>query len=673
MDNDTAMPEFERYLQRRYPERSTAKHYLSDLRQFRKMCTKPWGEVSSADIDAFVDDGQRHGWKPATLQRRVAALKTFFEFWAVETDTLERPNPVQPGRHAPKRGQRLPRDLADEVVEQLWLAIDQPRDQLWFTLMLRGGLRVGEVVALNRGDILAPATASQPARLRVLGKGRKERIIYLSADAYAVVARWLLLRPGGPETPLCPNARGKRLTVNGLQDRLHHFAAQAGVQVTCHQLRHTFARQLVEHDLPVTTLSKLLGHTYLSTTQGYLTGADPQVRRDYVAAMAHWEAPQPLPPPDVSEPLTPPSSSSPPPPAAPARRTPTSRPELADTWAPTLPAWVREACLAYIHQQAYNWKPSQCRRHSHRQLRALARFWEGQLARRPVASWVELTRADLLAYLDEQLAAGRAPSTVKNSLYSLWGVLHLRQAQGDPVPDSIFRIDLPKAREATPRHLTEAEAAQLERHLRAYLVHDTPEARRDAAWYFVLAHTGVRLNELIDVCRGDLDLAAGRLRIDQGKGRKDRVVYLSATAQQALDRYLVALPRQAPEAPLFYRTLGVPLAYRWVEYRLRQLGDEAGVAHVTPHRLRHTLATQLINRGMPVTSLQKLLGHATLNATQRYAHVADPTLERDYRQTMTRLEQESHTLHLAPIALDILLSSGLAQRDRVTQPLDNSM
>ena len=599
----------------------------------------------------------------------MAALKTFFEFWAVETNTLEQPNPVQPWRHAPKRGQRLPRDLTDEVVEQLWTVIDQPRDQVWFTLMLRGGLRVGEVVALNCGDVLAPATDTQPARLRVMGKGRKERSVYLSADAYAVVARWLVLMPGSPDAPLCPNARGKRLTVNGVQERLQHYAAQARVQVSCHQLRHTFARQLVEHNLPVTTLSKLLGHECLSTTQVYLTGADPQVRQDYAAAMAQWDEARPPHPPEASQPPDPPSL----PPTDPAPWAPASQPDLAETWAPTLPAWVREAGLAYVRQQARNWKPSQQRRHSKRRLDELAQFWTWQLARRPVQAWAELTRADLQAYVDERLAASRAPSTVKNILYPLWGALRLRQTQGDPIPESVFRLELPKGRELAPRHLSEAEAACLERHLRAHLVHDTPDARRDAAWYFVLAHTGIRLNELIDLRRGDLDLAGGRLRIDQGKGRKDRVVYLSDTARQALDRYLAARPPQPLDAPLFYRTAREPLGYRWVEYRLRQLGDEAGVAHVTPHRLRHTLATRLINRGMPVTTLQKLLGHADLNTTQRYAHVADPTVERDYRQVMARIEQETKALSLAPVSLEALLTGAAVRLDRVKQPLDNSM
>lgn len=617
MDNDTALPEFERYLRRRYPERSTAKHYLSDLRQFQKVCAKPWAEVTPQDLDAFVDYGQQQGWKPTTLTRRVAALKTFFEFWAVETSTLERPNPVQPWRHAPKRGQRLPRDVADEVLEQLWLALDQPRDQVWFTLMLRGGLRVGEVVTLNRADVLAPATAAQPARLRVLGKGRKERVIYLSADAYAVVARWLALMPGQPDAPLCPNARGKRLTVNGLQERLRHYADKAGVQVTCHQLRHTFARQLIEHDLPVTTLSKLLGHECLSTTQIYLTGADPQVRQDYAMAMAEWDTLRPVEDDEVSTPLPAPSPALGPP-ADPTRPAPAPQPDLVETWAKSLPDWIRDACLAFIHQQARDWKPSQQRRHSKRRLDELAQFWTWQLARRPVQAWAEVTRADLQAFVDERLAAGRAPSTVKNILYPLWGVFRLRQAQGDSIPESLFRLALPKGRDLAPRHLSEVEASDLERHVRAYLAHETSEARRDAAWYFVLAHTGIRLNELIDLRRGDLDLTSGRLRIDQGKGHKDRIVYLSDTARLALRRYLAALAPQSLDAPLFYRALGEPLGYRWVEYRLRQLGDEAAVAHVTPHRLRHTLATRLINRGMSVTTLQKLLGHADLNTTQRY-------------------------------------------------------
>jgi site-specific recombinase XerD len=384
MDTATAVHAFERYLQRRYPGRSTAKHYLSDLRQFQKMCAKPWAEVTSADIDAFADYGQDLGWKPATLARRVAAMKTFFEFWAVEANLLDIPNPVQPDRQAPKRGQRLPRDVPDAVLEQLWLALGQPRDQVWFTRMLRGGLRVSEVVALNRSEVLSPATDGQPARVRVIGKGCKERIIYLSVDAYAVVARWLALMPGLPSMPLCPNARGKRLTVNGLHDRLRQAAAKAGGRVTCHQLRHTYARHLVEHDLPVTTLSKLLGHECLSTTQVYLTGADPQVREAYTAAMTHWEQATPLGPTTSAVPPSArlvkrpaaPTSLSPAPVVGPAPSPPLSlaSPKPGVSWAADLLEWVRTPCLEWVEQQARQWKPSYGQRHRQHRLRVLAQF-----------------------------------------------------------------------------------------------------------------------------------------------------------------------------------------------------------------------------------------------------------------------------------------------------------
>jgi site-specific recombinase XerC len=82
-------------------------------------------------VDTFVEAGQQQrGWKSATLQRRVAALKVFFDFCADETGDLERANPVERGRHAPKRAERLPRDVGDDVLERLWLALDQPRDQV---------------------------------------------------------------------------------------------------------------------------------------------------------------------------------------------------------------------------------------------------------------------------------------------------------------------------------------------------------------------------------------------------------------------------------------------------------------------------------------------------------------------------------------------------------------
>ncbi len=668
MDNPTALQKFEQHLRRRSPDRSTPLHYLSDLRQFFAVCPKPWADVTRAEVDAFVEHGLAQGWKPATLQRRVAALKVFFAFCADETDQPDRPNPVVTERHAPRRGERLPRDLPEEVLEKLWLAIDQPRDQVWFTLMLRAGLRVGEVVALKRGDVLAPATPEAPARLRVLGKGRKERTVYLSADAYAVLARWLAEIPGAPETPMCPNQRGQPMTVNGLQERLRHYAAKAGVQVTCHQFRHTFACQLVEHDLPVTTLAKLMGHTSLSTTQVYLAGADPQVRQAYQDAMSRWAADPPAQP---APPTALPPEPAPPPPASPPPVPPVPFVSF-DTWGLSLPAWVREACLAYVRHRQKDWKPSRRARNGKRLLCCLAVFWTWQLAHRPVSAWADLTRADLRAFITFRIEQGCAPTTVTNDTYAVLGVLRQQQEQGAPIPASVFRVELPQDPELAPRALSEADAHRLERHMHAYLVHDTPEARRDAVAYFLFAHTGLRLSELLDLKRSDVDLTGGRLRIEEAKGRRDRIVFLSPTCQRALERYLTMQPAAPADALLVCHASGKPVAYSWVQNAARRWGQEAGVTGVSPHRLRHTFATRLINLGVPVTTLQRLLGHHDLSTTQRYAYVLDKTVERDYQQAMAAIER---ALSLAPVPLAALTGQALPTRPPfvIKHSLDNSL
>jgi len=194
MDRNEGITKFEQYLRRRFPERRTPVDYLSDIRQFMAVCQKLWREVTMHDVDAFVDQQRAKGLKITTVNRRVAALKTFFDFLAQESDDLGWPNPVRFKRHAGKRPRSLPRDLSDQALEQVWGAITSARDRAWFALMVRGGLRVSEVVDLRVGDLLSKPEGERPARVRVSGKGRKERVVWLTADAYVVLQSWLEAR-----------------------------------------------------------------------------------------------------------------------------------------------------------------------------------------------------------------------------------------------------------------------------------------------------------------------------------------------------------------------------------------------------------------------------------------------------------------------------------------------
>ncbi len=137
MDRAKSIEQFEQYLRRRFPGRRTAIDYTSDVRQFAALCDKPWREVTMHDIDAFVDRQRQSGLSQATVNRRVAALKIFFDFVAEESDDLSWPNPVRFKRHAGKLGRRLPRDLSAETIERLWAVITSPRDQAWFALIRR--------------------------------------------------------------------------------------------------------------------------------------------------------------------------------------------------------------------------------------------------------------------------------------------------------------------------------------------------------------------------------------------------------------------------------------------------------------------------------------------------------------------------------------------------------
>ena len=129
MDQLGSLEQFAQYLERRAPGRRTAINYVSDIRQFLAVCAKPWREVTMHDIDAFVDGQRAAGRGPATVKRRVAALKVYFDFLTEESGELSRPNPVRFKRHAGKQPQGLPRDLSDGNIAQLWAVITVPRDR----------------------------------------------------------------------------------------------------------------------------------------------------------------------------------------------------------------------------------------------------------------------------------------------------------------------------------------------------------------------------------------------------------------------------------------------------------------------------------------------------------------------------------------------------------------
>ena len=285
---------FEKYWRRRKPGRSTAIHYVSDATIFFNWAQQPPEAISVHQVDLFIEWQRGLGRAPATIQRRLVALRMFYDYLAYARDQ-DVANPVVPQRHYIDGGQPLPRDVSAEVIAQLFVAIGiHLRDRTIFTLMLHAGLRVGEVANLRVmtqciHDWVADIRLKEQRTpyLHLNGKGQRERVVFLSASAAQLLAQYLETRPaaGSPKRVFL-NRRGRHITVTGIQLQLAKYCRQAGIWLTCHQLRHTFACRLIAADVPVTSVQKLLGHASLRTTQLYIRVADSQVERDYHAGIS---------------------------------------------------------------------------------------------------------------------------------------------------------------------------------------------------------------------------------------------------------------------------------------------------------------------------------------------------------------------------------------------------
>jgi len=672
METENIFGEFEKYLRRRFPKRRTPVDYLSDLRQFRSVCRKAWREIRMHDIDAFVEQQRANGLKSATVRRRVAALKTFFDFMAEESGDLSWPNPVRFKRHAGKVERRLPRDLRDEELERVWCEIQYARDRAWFALMVRAGLRVGEVVTLKISDVLnQEAEGADPVRIRVEGKGRKERMVWLSAEAYAVLAEWLAERGETQSEQVFLNERGQPLSANGIQWLLHRYGRQAGIDLTPHQLRHTFARQLTEAGMPVTSLGKLMGHAQITTTQIYTAGADPQLAQAYQTAIQRLEPSSRMPIlPHASENLP----ARPAPSFSPAPVQPPVPPPDWEAWATHLPEAIRQASLDYVRRRWSAWPASRRRERNLSVLSELKNLWDWFLGHRPISAPGELGLKDLWDYQTDQQAKGYAAGTINRRLDYVLGIARELAERDQPLDQSVFRLRSIPRPESLPRHLSTEASQNLEEFLLQRLTTSDPCLRLENACLLVLLHSGLRAGECVDLRIQDLDLPGKRLMVRQGKGQRDRLVYLSESACQAIQIYLSTAggtpdcQRQHSD-PVWLQKNGKPISTQWLRKHVAQVGTALGIENLFPHRLRHTCATRLLNAGMDITRIQKLLGHETLATTMIYARVQDATLEADFRRFTSQMERQQTPLSNTPI----VVTDWPTQVVKVQDPIDNSV
>ena len=243
-----------------------------------------------------------------------------------------------------------------------------------------------------------------------------------------------------------------------------------------------------------------------------------------------------------------------------------------------------------------------------------------------------LTRQDISAYVEYEQDRGLKTQSVVNHLRALYTFISFLIDQGI-VPETVMQ---PKIKIKLPDTLPRAIPAE---DLQCLL--ETVSTVRDRALILLLLRTGMRIGELLSVKISDLILTERKILIFQGeKNYQGRVVYYSRDAEQALEHWLDE--RNNDSAYLFPGQAGRSnLSYVTAWNAMRRALDHAGLSDkgYSLHSLRHTFATEMLNGGMRLEVLQRLLGHQEIEMTMRYARITDQTREREYFKAMDRIEQ----------------------------------
>jgi site-specific recombinase XerD len=266
------------YLHTRNYSPHTIENYGRDLRLFFAPLQKALRAVSWRDIEHFIQQQHQTQLAATTINRRLHALKHFFDYLVMERQTLAT-NPVKPS-HLLRQGRPLPKKLSQDQVRTLFTQITNPLDHALYLLILRCGLRVSEVARLRRSDL-----DWEQQSLRIdQGKGRKDRVVYVSADALAALRTCLAVRPAAvPGEVLFWNQKRpqRALSSKGMQKKMERYAKAAGIKASCHSLRHTFASNLLEEGAEVISIKELLGHASMESSERYAKLSNQRVKQIY--------------------------------------------------------------------------------------------------------------------------------------------------------------------------------------------------------------------------------------------------------------------------------------------------------------------------------------------------------------------------------------------------------
>lgn len=249
-----------------------------------------------------------------------------------------------------------------------------------------------------------------------------------------------------------------------------------------------------------------------------------------------------------------------------------------------------------------------------------------------VTSWNTVTRDDMTRFLYTLKDEGKSTATIARMISSLRAFHQFLIRENLTDSDPSLHIETPKKERKLPSVLSTDEVEKL-----LNIPIDTPLDIRNKAMFEFIYATGLRVTELVTLKVSDLHLTMGFVRC-LGKGSKERIVPLGDVAKQALENYLqnsrhILLKNQTGIDALFLNQHGRPLSRQGFWKILKTVARNAGITkNLTPHMLRHSFATHLLENGADLRAVQEMLGHADISTTQIYTHVTQARLKDIYKE-----------------------------------------
>jgi site-specific recombinase XerD len=240
----------------------------------------------------------------------------------------------------------------------------------------------------------------------------------------------------------------------------------------------------------------------------------------------------------------------------------------------------------------------------------------------------EATHATVSRYIDYLMKKRLAPKTVNCHLDGIRQFYHyLKEEEGLAITNPIRKNHMQKMSRPLPRHLRDEQVESFFKAVNGF---------RDRAMFILMLRCGLRVEEVANLAIGAIDVNRRTILVEDGKGAKDRIVYMSNDALHALAAYLKVRPTARIRKIFLVEKgpcTGQPISIRGIQKRMEHYAHKAKI-RLSCHHLRHTMATQMLNADADLSTIQDLLGHSSVKTTQRYCRISNLKVQRDYFNAM---------------------------------------